>query len=110
MNPDATDCTTCGACCQFGGEVVVSRAENLPKYLTRSVRGVIGFASWEAEDIVRMARTPDNRCVALRGEVNKTCHCAIYLRRPNVCREFVPGSEECVASKRAAYTMLEKTS
>jgi Fe-S-cluster containining protein len=98
------DCQSCGACCQTAGEVTVGRTETVPKYLTRSVRNMIGFASWEADEFVRMARTSDDRCVALRGEVGNACRCAIYGRRPVVCREFEQGSVDCAEAMAAMAT------
>jgi Fe-S-cluster containining protein len=62
----------------------------------------MGFASWEADEFRRMARTANDRCIALRGEVGGTCRCSIYDRRPGNCRDFLPGSPECQASRSAA--------
>ena len=37
-----------------------------------------------------MRRGPDGRCVALRGVPGRTVFCALYGRRPSVCRDFEP--------------------
>ena len=98
----SADCLACGACCVVGGEVVVGEDDTqVPRHLTRSVRGVMGFGSWEADEIRRMARTKNHVCTALRGDVGKACRCSIYARRPSVCREFVAGSEACLAARQA---------
>lgn len=96
------DCLTCGACCTHAGEVVVESAEDVPRHLTRSVRGRIGFASWEAEDGTRiMARRCSGSCAALSPKAGRQV-CRIYDRRPAVCRGFTAGSPQCLAARAAA--------
>lgn len=89
------DCQSCGACCVVAGEVAVYHEEMVPKHYTRSVRNRMGFAAWEADFMRAMARKPDGACAALRGKTGALCSCAIYDRRPKMCREFLPGSAEC---------------
>lgn len=97
------DCQSCAACCVVGGEVVVSPEDPTPRHLTRSVRGLIGFAFYEAEDgHRRMARTNEGACVALRGNGSCGYSCRIYDRRPTNCREFEPGSRPCLAARSRA--------
>ena len=38
-------------------------------------------------------------CAALRGSLFRQVECAIYEERPDVCREFVPGSKRCLGSR-----------
>lgn len=101
------DCQSCGACCIHGGEVTVElddldRPEEVPRDLTRSVRGKMGFASDDYLFQRIMARSRSGSCVALRGEVGKSCGCSIYDRRPNVCREYEPGGRDCLYCRRIA--------
>lgn len=96
----AYDCQACGACCATDQVVVVRIDEPVPRYLTRSVRRTIGFASWEAYDTRQMARD-NGRCAAFRGEVGHACGCATYERRPAVCQEFEPGGEACRDARAA---------
>lgn len=99
-SPEEFDCLSCGACCRDAGEVaVVEDVDDVPRYLTRSVRGIIGFASWEAETTRRMARDVDNQCVALCGEIGSAVRCQIYDRRPAVCRNFEPGNYQCIKAR-----------
>lgn len=94
------DCQSCGACCQSAGEVVVRLdVDRVARHLTRSVRNKMGFASWEADDIRIMARNPAGQCAAFRGKVGNECRCAIYAARPTNCREFVPGSADCLDAR-----------
>ena len=97
----AAVCRTCGACCVTSGEVVVDAADLTPRHLTRSVRGRVGFASWEAAEFRRLHRI-DGRCVALRGEVGAACRCMTYTRRPAACREFRRGSDACRTARTGA--------
>lgn len=106
----AFDCRSCGACCQEGGVVPVYYGdgdETTPFHLTRSVRGRMGFGSWESGEGTRCMRTDaDGRCVALRGEIGKRVGCASYDRRPKACREFDPGSEGCLEARKAFGAIL----
>ena len=103
------NCQTCGACCVHSGEVTVMNAESVPRYLTRSVRGMMGYFSDDHYDMRRMARVPlsdmnndQSRCVALHGNVGTECRCKIYTQRPDVCRGFSVGSEDCRSARRQA--------
>ena len=51
-------------------------------------------------------RSPRNAgcgtCVAFRGTVGERASCSIYERRPQVCRDFPPGSRHCLLARRRA--------
>lgn len=97
------DCQSCGACCIHSGEIVVETTDAPPpNHLTRSVRGRIGFGSWEADEGTRvMARRDCNGCAALSLKKGRYV-CRIYERRPAVCREFQSGSKECLEARALA--------
>jgi len=97
------DCLSCGACCTHAGDVVVETTDKeVPRHLTRSVRGRMGFASWEAEEGTRvMARRGCNSCAALSLKQGRHV-CRIYDRRPAVCRDFPAGSQACLDARSAA--------
>lgn len=101
LTPAPFDCKSCGACCAYSGDVVVGLTEPVPRAYLRSVRGVIGYASWEADTIKRMHQI-DGVCAALKGRVGEACSCKIYTRRPEVCRDFSPGTPDCNEARRAA--------
>lgn len=81
---DENPCLHCGACCAcyrvsfywgeaepcLGGKVPVELTEDLTDF-RRCMRGT-------------NQRRP--RCIALKGELGKSVKCAIYTRRPTVCR------------------------
>lgn len=106
---EALDCRSCGACCIEAGVVEVQPAETqVPRYLTRSVRGRMGFASFEADNGVRMmGEHMGGRCLALVGEPCVSVRCKIYDRRPSACSSFIPGSDSCLAAREAAAAKLK---
>lgn len=74
----------------------------VPKRLTRSVRGLMGFGSWEVEEGTRvMARCAGGSCSALTDQDGRKT-CSIYANRPTVCREFFLGGDECLKARKAA--------
>ena len=86
------DCLACGACCQ--SNEVVFEDDDLPRF---AKAGLEHFAKppytrrdRDGRVILRLQR--DGRCRHL-GKDNK---CAIYVARPNACREFPMGSECCL--------------
>lgn len=97
------DCQACGACCTFGGDVMVDVTDTeVPRHLTRSVRNRMGFGSWEADEGQRvMARRGCDSCSAL-SQKNGAFQCRIYDVRPAVCREFEAGSQECLDARELA--------
>lgn len=104
-SPDL-DCTTCGACCLEAGPVPVYPDENVPQYLTQSVRGRMGFIREDAENGIRqMDKHLGGRCKALKGVIGAACKCGIYEKRPRVCRTFPVGSPGCL---QARFHMIDK--
>jgi Fe-S-cluster containining protein len=102
------DCQACGACCTYAGDVAVYVTDTtVPKHLTRSVRGRSGYGSWEVNQGTRvMARKGCDSCAALSLKKGSYA-CRIYENRPAVCREFAPGSEECLAARKRAGLHIE---
>lgn len=100
--PATFDCLACGACCQTKlWAVRVEPNDRTPRYLTRSVRRRMGFASWEADDGVRCMHSVEDRCAALRGEIGVAVRCACYDQRPSACSDFEPGSTDCLQARRS---------
>jgi hypothetical protein len=88
---NAFDCLACGACCAYSESWPVfigdGDGEGIPHEL-------IDF------DHGRM-QCHGNRCSALAGEVGSRAQCSVYENRPLVCREFQPGSEDCIMVRRS---------
>ncbi len=92
--PEPPDCQDCGVCCLtsnpdhiavMGGD----HAEMTPaeQHDLVAFRGTCCFM-----------RIRDGRCINLL-EVDGRFHCAIYERRPGICRLFARGSPECEQSR-----------
>ncbi|MBK6616280.1 YkgJ family cysteine cluster protein [Ottowia sp.] len=88
--PHTSPCTRCGACCaysdtwpEFGEE---DELDGIPEHMCDSDHG-------------RM-KCDGDRCVALVGGIGQSVRCAVYEGRPNVCREFLPGTTACNQVRR----------
>jgi hypothetical protein len=84
------DCLSCGACCAY--------SESWPVFIGA------GDGEGIADELIdfdhgRMQCYGD-RCSALVGEIGIRTQCGIYEKRPLVCREFQPGSEDCIMVRR----------
>ena len=93
--PDAPNCTTCGLCC-------VAPAPHNVGYVDASDYDGPDPARWlrpdphhQVDAVMRQRR--DGRCKALKGTVGACVSCAIYDHRPNVCYEYAPGGDACLA-------------
>jgi Fe-S-cluster containining protein len=81
------DCQTCGACCAYSAE--------WPRFSVESDADLDRIpAELVAADLSGM-RCLGDRCAALAGEVSVRTTCTIYATRPQVCRECMPGGEDC---------------
>ena len=101
------DCQSCGACCIAAGPVAVAPSDvQVPRHRTRSVRRMVGFASFEADDGVRCMKADDGRCGALKGQPGTNVSCAIYDRRPTVCATFQPSSQYCREARGKARDLF----
>jgi Fe-S-cluster containining protein len=94
-----TDCGSCGACCLFPHE------DFLP--LTNHDLSLLGpqrANDWTfTSNGQRYMRSKEGVCVALE-KINGELLCSIYDIRPELCRSFSQGSEEC----RSAVVMLKR--
>ncbi len=98
-------CLTCGACCNYfrvsfyWGETDAATEGGVPAELTEKLD--------DFRAVMQGTNRPKPRCVALRGEIGVEISCAIYERRPQVCRD-IPYSwergyaeEKCDKARRA---------
>lgn len=79
-------CLRCGACC-IGYRASFYWAEG-----DDATQGGVPVGMTVRADAFRraMRRDRQRRCVALRGTAGRRVYCAIYERRPSVCRGFEP--------------------
>jgi len=86
-------CQSCGACCAYDAE--------WPRFWTESDDDIALIpANLVNEEGTGMA-CDGNRCAALVGIVGEATQCAIYDRRPEVCRDCQPGDDACAMARDA---------
>lgn len=82
-------CKQCGRCCrELIIEVELADAEREPRIKTEG-QALYDYYDSTLINAYRLS-TPDHGCVFLAGN-----ECLIYETRPDVCRSFEPGSEQC---------------
>ncbi len=91
------DCETCGACCV--ANAVVLDDEDLARFRAGGREDLV--ARTRKRGGVRMLpllRTKPKPCVHLNN-----LRCTIYEVRPNMCRDFPAGTEQCLTSREDLY-------
>jgi Fe-S-cluster containining protein len=100
--PSPYDCRACGACCRQAsdGRILVPaedlvrwRREGRPDIADALVPGHFGEMAFPY--------TPEGACVYL-GAPSGPNDCSIYAIRGTTCREFEPGSRQCLSYRREA--------
>lgn len=91
------DCETCGACCV--DNAVVLDAEDLQRFRDGG----------RADLLKRTTRKAGRRLLPLLRKAPRPCihltelRCTIYPVRPNMCRDFPAGTEQCLTSREDLY-------
>lgn len=86
------DCQTCGACCRgLGVDVSPIHDKGVPERMVKDDR-LMG----------PQMRVKNGVCVAMCGQIGVKSRCSIYERRPQVCRDFEPGSSLCMWARKQA--------
>lgn len=88
---DGFDCQSCGACCVEAGAVILAEEDDVPSPLVQHVANLRCMVT----------EGTSFRCAALLGTVGLSVGCGIYGRRPEVCRSFDAGSDECLSARDA---------
>jgi Fe-S-cluster containining protein len=94
------DCVRCGACCFLGYDVLLSPGE--VDYFDRRphlVSLTVVHRLSNGMELRFLRKQPDERCICLEGRLGNV-RCSIYDERPGLCREFEPGSPDCLAARR----------
>ncbi len=89
--PDVFDCQSCGACCIEAGAVILAEEDDVPAVLVKHVANLRCMVT----------EGTSFRCGALLGTIGQAVGCGIYGRRPEVCRSFDAGSDECLSARDA---------
>lgn len=93
-----TPCLACGACCAcfrvsfYWTESDLATPDGVPHELTEHLQG--HYLAMQGTD--RCAP----RCIALSGTIGAEVRCAIYLRRPSACRNFIPSWQDKSSNDR----------
>jgi uncharacterized protein len=83
---DYNPCLTCGACCCYfrvsfyWGETDGAVPGGVPAELTEKLD--------DFRAVMKGTNRPNPRCAALQGDVGDRIACAVYPRRPQVCRDI----------------------
>jgi uncharacterized protein len=83
---DNNPCRSCGACCAhyrvsfYWAEADDATPGGVPTGLTEKSIGV--------SRVMKGTNRSNPRCSALIGEIGRQVGCAIYLRRPQICRDL----------------------
>ena len=97
-------CLSCGACCAhyrvslYWAEADDVTLSGVPNELTEKLCGV--------RLVMKGTNRPNPRCSALKGEIGREVACSIYLKRPQVCRDFLASlsmgypEEKCDKARR----------
>jgi Fe-S-cluster containining protein len=91
-------CLTCGACCAafrvsfYWSESDETVTDSVPADMTYHM------SPWLCA--MKGTDQPHPWCIALQGNVGVSAKCAIYERRPSVCREVTPSGKTGAANAR----------
>lgn len=97
------DCQACGACCgpPYVAPTYIDLTRDDVRRLPRGYR--LRYVTKNSAPALQTKTTEDGIvCVALRGRIGTRVSCAIYERRPDACRRFLPGSRKCLALRAYA--------
>ncbi len=94
---EAPECVECGACCRTDNPRYVALSEDDLGRLAPREREAL---TWSDRDGSYL-RLELARCAALRVEGGRAL-CAIYERRPDVCRAFARGGPGCFEARAGA--------
>jgi Fe-S-cluster containining protein len=91
MNDDVSSiCQSCGACCSNNWNVYFPKNDNdIPTEMSEQT-SLLGLSKM---------KSINGRCCALDGEVGKKVTCTIYDKRPQICKSFEYGSQDCLKIK-----------
>lgn len=93
MSSSEDACQSCGACCAY--------SYDWPEFTDESDRHLSRIPIELCNCDTGRMKCVGDRCCALQGEVGKSVSCSIYKNRPNVCRQFKPGTAGCEMVRRS---------
>ena len=95
--PASFDCVRCAACC-FDNRVVLD-GEDLVRFRAAGRAELLRRTVTDGKkQLLPLARKKGRPCVHLQGRL-----CGIYEVRPNMCRDFPVGTEQCLTSREEIF-------
>lgn len=85
-------CTQCGACCAYSA--------NWPRFTIEDDSALDLIPLANVNERQSGMRCDGDRCSALKGTIGESTACGIYEIRPQVCRDCMPGDDECAKARR----------
>jgi len=95
--PTSLDCMLCGACC-FDNKVVLDEQDIARWQIAKRADLLKRTSRREGLRLLPLARTENRPCIYLED-----LKCTIYEHRPNMCRDFPAGTEQCFTSREDLY-------
>jgi len=120
------DCQSCGACCvaNFDTESYVHMTERDVDQFEKDGLDVQELAILSSQSLPLLVWDEDlwslrtkvvhelgyelTVCVLLKGVLGAACRCQAYDSRPQACRDFKPGSEDCLEAREAVIGLLRR--
>jgi hypothetical protein len=87
------DCQECGACCDHD--------PSWPRFSLESDMALALIPALLTADSETGMRCRGSRCTALAGVIGVAVACTIHPVRPIVCRDCLPGDDECRIARAA---------
>jgi Fe-S-cluster containining protein len=104
------DCRSCGACCRGSydddsgwADCTVDDVKRMSRAARERLVPLRHGLAWRSAHLATPASVTEQwgkLCDFLRGTPGKRVSCPIYQTRPKVCRDFKPGSRNCVDARR----------
>ena len=106
---DVPECRTCGACCtgssSDGDFVPVTRLDRkrLPTKYQKKLQDLSEQTSGAMQALGLKRFGAVEACIALKGTLGKDIQCDVYAQRPDFCRTFEKGSQQCHDRRRERF-------
>lgn len=105
------ECKSCGACCvghTSDGDFVPVTALDRKRLPTKYVKKLQAIEPVEDGPYAfGLKRFGDHEaCIALKGTLGKAITCDVYATRPEFCRQFERGSDECRDRRREVFIII----
>jgi Fe-S-cluster containining protein len=94
------ECLHCGACCAYETqwvEVTLEDAKRLPEtHVEPGKEEKWALYGLKTPPFAMKTIGYEERCTALFGRIGREVTCSVYENRPERCRTFERGSQECI--------------